>query len=172
MTCKPMKQWTVEEVAIWLMCIGYADKVERFQMVTGLDLSNLTSEELSGLDMDQEEADKLLHHVEFTKSVSSLEEMAAELEATKLAKQALEEQLVAKEKKISEDRYENRILAMVHRHEIERRRLEERQEQEVHAEEIDIHRKRQVAQTSPGKDAIHLGKKHFKQEPVDLHRFN
>jgi hypothetical protein len=175
-----MEQWTVEEVAIWLICIGLADnKVERFKNVAGPDLSTITKEDLIGLGLDQDQAERLLQHVEFTKSVSNLEELAAELEAVKLAKKELEEQLVAKDEKISElekltgddGNPEDHLLAMEHRHEIERRRLEEHHEGELRVEEIDIHHKREVAKSTPDKEGPHLGKKHFKEEPVDLHRY-
>lgn len=189
MHSKPIEQWSVDEVAIWLLCIGLGEKVERFKEneVAGTELSDLTSEELTdGLGLDHLQAKKLILSRDFTKSVSNLERLAAEMKTVELEKAGLEDQLVAKNETIRQlenqpeggpeahhDWHpEDEVMSLEHRHQAERRRMEERQEAEMHREEILIQERRGAGadEASQTEKSAHKGKRHFKVQPYDPHR--
>jgi predicted PhzF superfamily epimerase YddE/YHI9 len=191
---KPMELWTQQEVAAWLFCVGLGDKAATFQTndVDGSALLTLAAPELTdGLDCNHLEAKQLLDALAFTKSVSDLETLAAELHAVKLAAKELEDQLVTKDERIAEleeqivkeeavvsdeqtpeGHPEDKILSLEHRHQAERRRLEARQEQELAAEEEVLVATRQtvvqhVRATAPPEGVSEervTGRRHFKQE--------
>jgi hypothetical protein len=183
---KPIELWTEEEVAVWLLCVGLGEKAEAFKAndVDGSILLTLATPELTdGLGLNHMEAKKMVDALEFTKSVSDLETLAAELHAVQLEKKELEDQLVTKDERISElekiikeseeqpeghqDWHpEDKILTLEHRHQAERRRMEERQEKEMFTEENSIIDTRIHGSAPP--EAVSeertTGRRHFKQE--------
>lgn len=204
-----MKQWTVEEVAVWLHCIGVAvadddddddhhhHNNNLFKTTTGLDLCDIASrtEELVRV-LGTDQTEKLLQMVEFTKSIhdhaggEDVDELTATLENVILEKEQMEKELAIKnamikelEKQVkdltattrSQDKQqhhpEDRVLAMEHRHEQERRQMEEHQELETRVEELNIRHDRKVSAELTGKESLHLGKRHFKEQAVDIHRY-
>ena len=120
MHSKPMEEWTIDDVSMWLLCSGLVavipDIVERFQenKVVGshlLDLSDVDLTEGLGWKLNQVQAEKLILARDFTKSMSTsttsishleLAELVAELKAVKLENANLDAQLVLKDTRIQE----------------------------------------------------------------------
>ena len=199
---KPMKEWTTKEVANWLYCTGFVDNEETRKLSaligSGLDLYEMPETEnhelveLIGKDV----MEKLLQQIEFAKSLEQhgstdemTKELAAALDKLTLEKIQMEKELVTKDEKIAEleqkvvelshtihpDKHpEDRLLAMEHRHEVERKRMEERHEQETKIAETEIRYDRSIEEENelrPDKGVPQPGKRHFKEEPTGLHRF-
>jgi len=183
------KKITVKDVAMkdaimWLICSGLEHKVERFKAARNLDLQTATVKQLVSVGLDQDHAEKLIEHIHLAKSVSRLEELTAELDAVKLEKKGLEELLVAKDEKIrqlTEDNHSRDQPSDIRqRGEVQGRDLEERQEHEPREEEISICNKPEMiicskpetVVTSQFKQLHHpYGKKHYKEEPAEAHRY-
>lgn len=113
MAPKPIEQWDVDEVSIWLNSIGLGEKVDPFRenSVDGDLLLTLTDEDLKGdLGLTNLQAKKVKRSIEFTKSLESQEassgsgggddELAAKVEQLELEAKELRERLVEKDEKI------------------------------------------------------------------------
>jgi len=154
----------------------------------------------------QDAVEKLLKQIEFTKSIeqynnsdavtattasasasaTSTKDLIASLEKVTLEKDQMEKEMALKDEviaqlqqKVEPDKhFEDELLAMEHRHEVERKRMEERHEREIQATETEVEISRshsiehQDEHDSPPDEGLpQLGKRHFKEEPTDLHRF-
>ena len=65
---------------------------------------------------------------------------------------------------------EDALLSLEHRHQAERRRLEERQEEEMKQAEHRVQVNRAKEEGNDDANAIHGGKRHFPEAPYDMHR--
>ena len=125
----PIKTWDIDEVAIWLNCIGLSSKVDVFRAnaVDGDLLVSLTMADLTGdLELSNLQAKKLLQRIETTRDMHELlkgkggdgnnEDMAAlesRLEEMELANKELSDQISDKEgleSKLEELKRTNRYL--------------------------------------------------------------
>jgi hypothetical protein len=185
---KPMKQWTVQEVAIWLQCIGLADKTDHFKSLTGSDLCEMPSLTRDHLirALGEDQANELIQKIEFADSIyrnKNEQELILALERLTSEKEQLEKESIVKDRRIADleqtvnDRSQenhpvDHLLAIEHRHEEERRRMEERHEQEIPMEETEILHNRKLELEKQHREVIHFGgKRHFQESPTDIHRF-
>lgn len=118
---KNIKEWSVDEVCIWLNCIGLGEKVDSFRdnTVDGETLLSLSIEDMTGeLGLSNLQAKKVIRMVTTTQEMLSID--AGGLESDKGSKEAMQEledqirhlelKLEAKEKKIKEQEQEIRRL--------------------------------------------------------------
>jgi uncharacterized sporulation protein YeaH/YhbH (DUF444 family) len=118
---KNIKEWSVDEVCIWLNCIGLGEKVDAFRdnTVDGETLLSLSIEDMTGeLGLSNLQAKKVIRMLTTTQEILSID--AGGLESDKGSKEAVQEledqirrlklDLEAKEKKIKDQEQEIRRL--------------------------------------------------------------
>lgn len=119
---KSIKEWSVDEVCIWLNCIGLGEKVDSFRgnTVDGETLLSLSVEDMTGeLGLTNLQAKKVVRLLTTTQEMLSIDAGGAVSDASsKEAVEELEEQIKnlkleieAKERKIKEQEQEIKRLS-------------------------------------------------------------